>query len=282
MKRVSLTNIEYDCLFRLGGDGMIAVFATIRSKKKGVVIKKVGKKGPMALLQHVTGLSRTILEKHLPILFEIGIIEVHGNGNIAVHGRKWSKTNLPSRNNEKLIPINIYKNYVDTKTYCGFVRVHSRIQKQERQIGKKAKRIEVLEACSQNKRLSKGDYRIWKKLYRSGVTLEELKSKYRSKSTLSNLAFHKILKDSDITSYCNESSGRDFKMKLIKLGLIEQNRLFQLVLPGVKDERFIVDESEFLTFGGLFQGSLGIYHELSAEINISNALVGAEKKQVVK
>ncbi|TAI48996.1 hypothetical protein [Flagellimonas allohymeniacidonis] len=266
----------------MGGDGLIATFATIRAYKKDVVLKKVGKKGPVAMLRELTGLSRTTIEKHLPILLEIGLLEIHNNGNIAVHGRKWSSNNLPCLHRRKLIPIKVYDKFIDTKTYCAFVRVHSRLGKQERQIGKKAKRIEVLEACSRNERLSKGDYRIWKKLYRQGITLEELKSKFRSKSTLSNLAFHKILKDTDIPSNCNESSGKDFKSKLIMLGLIKQSRLFELVLPGIKDKEFVLRENDLLHFGGLFQGSLGIYHERSPEIVINNALVGAEKKQVVK
>ena len=207
MDRVYLTNVEYDCLFRLGGDGLISAFATIRSKKQGEVIKKVGKKGPVAIIKEATGLSRTIIEKYLPKLLKIGLVEVHKNGNVAIHGRKWSDKKLPTLYKRKLIPITVYDNFIDTKIYSAFVRVHSRLGKQERQIGKKAKRIEVLEACSNNERLSKGDYRIWKKLYRQGITLEELKSKFRSKSTLSNLAFHKILKDSNIPSNCNESSG---------------------------------------------------------------------------
>ncbi|MDT0608010.1 hypothetical protein [Croceitalea rosinachiae] len=268
MKRVYLTNAEYDYLLFHGSDSLVAVFATIRYSKKDVVIRKVGKKGSLATLQSVTGLSRTILLKHLPILIELNLVEVHFNGNIAVRGRNWSNKNLTQFRNNKLIPMNVYKNFVDTKTYSAFVRIHSRIKKQERQIEKKAKRIEVLEACSRNKRLSQGDYRIWKNLYRRGVTLEELKLKYRSNSTISNLSFHKILKDSDIVNDCNKNSGKDFKLKLLKLGLITQHRLTVLKYPGIKDQEFIENESEFLRFGSLSQGSLGVYHELSPVIKI--------------
>ncbi|MEO1547483.1 MAG: hypothetical protein AAFU74_12110, partial [Bacteroidota bacterium] len=210
MNRVYLTNLEYDYLFRIGGDGLVAFFATLRNSKISEVIKKSGKKKTLRLIQDATGMSRTIVEKHLPLLLEAGLVEIHKNGNVAVHSRKWSDKYLPKLGKRKLIPITVYESFIDTKLYSAFVRIHSRILKQERQIGKKAKRIEVMEACSNDERLSKGDYRIWKKLYRQGITLEELKSKFRSKSTLSNLAFHKILKDSNIPSDCNESCGRDF------------------------------------------------------------------------
>lgn len=281
MKRVHLTNIEYDFLHFEGGDGLIAFLATLRANKPKEVIKKVGKKGPVALLQDVTGMSRTVIEKHLPQLLEIGMVEVHENGNISIHGRKWSDRNLPRLGKRKLIPIQVHRKFTDTKICSAYVRVHSRIKKQERQIGKKAKRIEVLEACSRNKRLSKSDYRLWKKLYRNGITLKGLQNKYRSTSTISNLAFYKILKDSDLGSDCNINSGKNFKLKLIELGLIKQERNYRLKYPGVRDPKFLENENELLLFGGLFQASNGIVLEGSPTISLIDMLtVGNKKKQV--
>lgn len=281
MKRIHLTNIEYDFLHCEGGDGLIAFLATLRANKSKEVIKKVGKKGPVALLQDVTGLSRTTIDKYLPALLEIGIVSIHDNGNIAVMGRRCTKKILPGLERVKLIPIQVHKKFTDTKICSAYVRVHSRIKKQERQIGKKAKRIEVMEACSQNKYLSKGDFKIWKNLNRQGVTLRELKSKHRSTSTISNLSFHKILKDSDLASDCNINSGRNFKSKLIELGLIKQERVFYLKYPNVKDMEFLENENDFLPFGGLFQGYKGIVHEESPIIQCVDMLtVGNKKKRV--
>ncbi len=281
MKRVHLTNIEYDFLHNEGGDGLIAFLATLRAVKPMEVIRRAGKKKSSATIKSVTGLSRTTIEQHLPKLQEIGMVLVHSNGNIAIRSRKWSDKNLPQLNCRKLIPIMVSDKFTDTKIYSGFVRVHSRVKKQERQIGKKSKRIEVMEAFSNKKRLSQGDYRIWKKLYRQGRTLEELKSKYRSNSTISNLSFHKILKDSNLPSDCNKSTGNHFKNRLIELGLITQNRLCRLKYPNVKDGAFVANENDFLTSGGLFQGRKGVYFEISPHIEIvSNALVGTKKKQV--
>lgn len=283
MKRVHLTNTEYDYLFLEGGDGLVAFLATLRAHKPNEVIKKVGKKGPVALIQSVTGLSRTTIEKHLAQLLEIGMVNIHANGNIAIHGRKWSDKNLPKLERRKLIPIQVHEKFTDTKVCSAYVRVHSKIRKQERQIGKKAKRIEVLEACSRNKRLSKSDYRLWKKLYRNGITLRGLQNKYRSTSTISNLSFHKILKDSDLASDCNINSGKNFKLKLIELGLIKQERVFRLKYPNVRDAEFLENENDFLRFGGLFQGYKGIVLESSPNISPVDMLtVGNKKKQVEK
>jgi len=281
MKRVHLTNIEYDFLHLEGGDGLIAFLATLRANKPMEVIKKVGKKAPVALLQDVTGLSRTTVEKYLPTLQDLGLVSIHPNGNIAIRSRRWSKRNLPKLDKVKLIPIQVHEKFTDTKICVAYVRVHSRLRKQERQIGKKAKRIEVLEACSRNKRLSRSDYRLWKKLYRKGITLRGLKDKYRSTGTISNLSFHKILKDSDLASECNINSGKNFKSKLIELGLVKQERVFKLAYPNVKDSEFLANENDFLRFGGLFQGHKGIVHEHSPSItSIDMLTVGNKKKQV--
>ncbi|MDF0706614.1 hypothetical protein [Flagellimonas okinawensis] len=282
-KRVLLTNIEYDFLFCEGGDGLVAFLATLRAYKSNEVIKKVGKKGPVALIQDVTGLSRTTIGKYLPQLQEIGLLQIHENGNIAIRSRKWSDTNLPRLGRRKIIPIQVHEKFTDTKICVAYVRVHSRLRKQERQIGKKAKRIEVLEACSRNRRLSKSDYRLWKKLYRKGITLRGLQNKYRSTSTISNLSFHKILKDSVLASDCNINSGKNFKTKLMELGMIKQERQFKLKYPNVRDSKFLANEKDFLLYGGLFQGYKGIVLEGSPIITpIDMLTVGNKKKQVEK
>ncbi|MEO1486994.1 MAG: hypothetical protein AAFU57_14710, partial [Bacteroidota bacterium] len=219
MNRVYLTNLEYDYLFRMGGDGLVAFFATLRNSKTSEVIKKSGKKKTVRLIQDATGMSRTIVEKHLPLLLEIGLVEIHKNGNVAVHGRKWSDKYLTKLGRRKLIPITVYENFIDTKLYSAFVRIHSRLKKQERQIERKSKRIKVLNTHSKGGWLSPKDFKLLKRLNRRGIKLKEVKSNHRSYSTISNLSFHKILKDSDIASDCNENSGKHFKQKLIRMGL---------------------------------------------------------------
>ncbi len=78
MNSVLLTNAEYDLLLNTGGDELIAFFATLRYTKKSTVIKKVGKKGPFAVIGNVTGLSRTTVNKYLPQLLALDMAEVHG------------------------------------------------------------------------------------------------------------------------------------------------------------------------------------------------------------
>ncbi|MCL6272531.1 hypothetical protein M3P19_00840 [Muricauda sp. 2012CJ35-5] len=270
MKKVYVTNIEYDFLFNEGGDGLVAFFATLRSSKPNVVIKKVGKKGSVVTVKEATGLSRTTIQKYLPTLLELGMVSIHHNGNIAIHGRKWSSKHLPGIGKTKLIPIQVHKKFTDTKICSAFVRVHSRLKKQERQIERKAKRIEVLRTHSKGRWLSKSDYRICRKLLRRGITIKELESKYRSYSTISNLSFHKILKDSQIASDCNANSGKHFKLKLIELGLIQQQRISFLKCPNTNDCEYIEHQNSLSGIGGFHQGFKGIYHEYSPKIELTS------------
>ncbi|MEY8780320.1 hypothetical protein AB9K32_07820 [Allomuricauda sp. XS_ASV26] len=280
MVRVHLTNIEYDYLFNEGGDSLIAFLATLRAYKSNETIKKIGKNGTIGTINKTTGLSRTIIKKHLPKLIDIGLVNIHQNGNIAVRSRKWSSNNLPKLERLKLIPIMVYNKFVDTKTYSAYVRVNSRIRTQERQIGKKARRIEVLRTCSQNRSLSKSDYRLWKSLNRKGTTLRELLNNYRSTCTISNLSFHRILKDTELISACNKNSGKHFKKKLIALGLIEQKRVQRLEYPGVWDVQYSDEINDVLIYGAIYQSKKGIVIEESPIITIKDMFsVGNKKKQ---
>lgn len=279
MKRVYLTNIEYDCLFRLGGDGLIAVFGTIRAKKKGVVIRKVGKKGLIANLQLVTGLSRTILEKHLPILLEIGLIEEHSNGCIAVHGRNWSRKNLPMLTNRKNIPIAIYTKFSQTKTYSAFVRVHSNLEKQQSQIRKKGEQIEVLRERELDRTKTLESKKLSDRLLKKGQTIKSISDNCLN-TTISNLGFFKLHKAIEMVSNQSKKVGADFKLKLINMDLISQNRDVRFVGKDKSPENLQRLRSE-MPYGGFFYGSKGIYYEGTPRIVLGiSPLVGNKKKQV--
>jgi len=255
---------------------------TLRAYKSNETIKKIGKNGPVGTIKKTTGLSRTIIEKHLPKLIKTGLVKIHNNGNIAVRSRKWSSYNLPELRKIKLIPIQVQEKFTDTKICVAYVRVHSKLKSQERQIRKKAKQIELLSTSSQNRPLSKGEYKLLKKLYRRDLTLRKLAKNYRSTCTISNLSFHKILKDTDLPNSCNINSGKHFKMNLVRLGLIKQERILKLKYPNVKDLKFLENENELLCFGGLFRGVKGIVLEESPNIIVIDMYSVGNKKNQVK
>ncbi len=280
---IRLTNNEYHYLYIQGGDGLVAFFATLRYTKKSTVIKKVGKKGPFAVIGNVTGLCRTTVNKYLTQLLALDMAEVHPNGNIALRSRKWADKNLPRMKNRKLIPIEVCKKFTDTKTSIKFVRVHSNIKKQKSQIGKKAERIELIKQLHTGRINNLHDLKRAKSLVKKGYSYESLKADYRLNSTLSNLGFDKLNKNTENDIECNKSSGNYLKSKLLKRGLLIQNRQVVLAYPNVKDFTFLEQLRADEYSGGHFIGKKGIYFEDSPIIELGIvAIVGSKKKQVEK
>jgi hypothetical protein len=279
MKIERVTNLEYDFLFNEGGDGLIAFFATIRNAKHTAVMRRVGKKGPKALIRYYTGLSRATIEKHFPHLETLDLVEVHLNGNLAIRGRKWTDKHLPRLYSRKTIPIEICNKFTDTKDSVRFVRVHSNYEKQISQIGKKAVQIEILRESIRNETRTNHDYHVAKQLVKNGLTVESLTQSCLN-STISNLGFYKLLENSDEASQNNRRKGHYFKNKLIKRNLIAQDRQVRRV-SRFKSKEALDTLSENEKYGGFFMGSSGIYYESSPRIELGNSpLVGNKKKQV--
>ena len=282
MASVLLSNIEYSFLYNEGGDGLVTFFATLRYCKKSAVIKKVGKKGPIALIGFVTGLSRTIINKHFPTLLEIGMVQVHPNGNIAVRGRNWTNKNLPRQINRKLIPITICEKFTLTKTRVAYVRVHSNLKRQKSQIGKKAEQIKVLREELSGATQSLKNHHAATHLVRKGLDLQILVQNSCLNSTISNHGFYKLLKNNELHSENTKRTGQYFKRMLLKQRLIIQQRDVRLV-SRVKSIHGLEQLRESEKYGGYFLGRSGIYYEFSPRIEFGNApLVGNKKKQVKK
>ncbi|WP_299161968.1 hypothetical protein [uncultured Eudoraea sp.] len=257
--RVLLTNYEYHYLFNIGGDALVAFFATLRSCKKDIVFKKVGRKGSVSTIRHYTGLSRTTINKHLPALKKLGMVVVQSNGNIAVRSRKWTKKNLPRLKNYKFIPIKIHKKFTDTKWSINYVRIHTNINKQHNAIEKKAERIEQL------KHLQKGTIRSYKELKRAKQlarqhSLEGLKKNHRLTSTLSNARFAKLRHPE-----LSRTSGQYGKHKLMKLGYIGQNRKFE-ILDSNNSKAHWHYWHDIQGIKNCFISKGGIYREVSPDI----------------
>lgn len=265
MDKAILTNHEYDALLNKGGDDIIAVFASLRFYKKDVVYYKEGRQGVYGTLNKRTGISRTTLKKHLPTLIKMGMVYVHGNGNVAVAGRKSTNKLLPRKKTTKFIPIQIGRKYTDTKTNVYFVRVHSNIKGQEKQIVKKSKRIELLNAEPRTLKEHKAKQKLLKK-----TSLSQLKNSYRENGTLSNASFDSLKKCDSETFKCSHR-GNYQKSKLLKLGLISQHRQVFLFMEGCHSYCSMREIRESLPFGGLFMGEKGIYFEDSPIIYLGSA-----------
>ncbi|WP_445381224.1 hypothetical protein [Robiginitalea sp. IMCC43444] len=279
MKTILLSNIEYHYLLNVGGDPLIALFATFRCHKPGVVYETEGKKGALSLLRARTGLSRAIVEKYTPLLIEHGLVDIHYNGNVAIRGRNWSRRNLPFIQYNKLIPIQIGPKFTDTQLYAAFVRVHSNITEQKSRIGRKAEQIKLLKEKLNGTLKTQADYKRSERLLQQGG-LKTIKSRYLSNSTISNLGFYKLLKNEEGSTENHKRIGHYFKKRLLKRGLIHQCRNVQRVSrlkSRVGLEELVLSES----YGGFFIGKTGIYYETSPRIELGTSpLVGNKKKQV--
>lgn len=288
MNSAILNNAEYSLLLSSGGDGLVAFFATLRDRKNGILLKPKGKEGPGAILQKTTGLSRSTIEKYFPILLELGLVQVLPNGSIFLRGRKWSRKNLPTYQNYKLIPVEICESFAETKISSYFVRVHSNIQKQKSRIGKKAERIQLLRAHREGQSKNLHDRNLAVSMVKKGLSVERLEAGYRSISTISNLGFSELYlaysEDRKNSSSPNKSHGNYLKNKLLERGLVTQERCIKLVLPGVQSKKVIkaMNEAAFddpSFFGAFFQGKKGICLESSPSIVLKD---GSGKKQVGK
>ncbi|MDC6366926.1 MULTISPECIES: hypothetical protein [Flavobacteriaceae] len=263
-----LTNLEYDFLFNEGGDNLISFFATLRFHKNGIVFKRTGKQGTVAILKTATGLSRTSIEKYLSPLLSLDLVVVQSNGNIAVRSRKWTYKHLPKQKKLKLIPISIYGKFTDTKVSSRFIRIHSNIRSQLPQIEKRSERIKLLEELTSGSIKNLSDLKRAKRLEQDGLTVADL-AESRLNSTLSNLGFDKILRPSENKN--TKSAGKYHKHKMLNGNLIKQRRIIELKFPGVQDKRFARELSEDEDFkGGAFVTSKGIFIEKSPEISISS------------
>ena len=281
MKIVRVSNSEYSFLFNLGGDSLIAVFATLRAYKPGAIYVIEGKAGPLALLRSKTGLSRSVIDEYTPTLIATGLVDIHPNGNVAVRGRNWTRKNLPHFPNYKLIPIQIGPKFTDTKLYVAFVRVHANIRKQKSRIGRKAEQIELLRERQNGTIKTHADYKRSEWLLRKGG-LKVLLSSYLSISSISNLGFYKLLKNKDGKTDAHKRIGHHFKKKLLQRGLINQSRHVQRVST-LRSKVGLEVLSSSSSSGGFFIGSKGIYYEGTPRIEVAiSPLVGNKKKQVEK
>ena len=265
MQRTLLNNDEYKTLFDKGGDSLVAFFATLRYHKKEVVYKKVGRKGSYATIRSYTGLSINCIKEYLPVLMEMGLVDVHSNGNIAVKGRNYTSRHLKCTNKDKLIPITVYKKFSKTKSSSYYVRVHSNLKSQEKGIKKKAERLKLHCKYADGNISSQKELKALQKLERRGLDETTLKNSYRSNSTLSNSTFSKI-KGSN-----SKGSGEYQKNKLIKMGLISQQRDFKLFKSGVFSKSDVSYLRNELNVNGLFLSPFGIVQEISPLISICNS-----------
>ena len=265
MDTILLSNLEYDHLYNEGGDSLVAFFATLRSRKGAHLITIKCKERLTGAITRISGLSRGTVKKYLPELVRIGLVKQE-KGALLIRGRKWSNTNLPRLKNRKLIPIEVCDKFTDTKTSSFHVRIHSNLKSQEKESSKKAERIQLLEQHHRGQTKSLKDLKRSKRLIKKGHTLTSLKNSHRLNSTLANSTFLNI-KNNVVDG--SKGGGCYHKVKLLKRGLIQQQRNVHLFLEGVFSYAYLNDLRDSTTYGGFFIGKRGIYFEDSPTISVS-------------
>ena len=235
----------YHLLLEEGGFSLVAVYSTLKRKRNAIhSYQPEDDISGYNLLKRCTGISISILRKYVPILVRLNLADFLSGGGFFLTGNNKNK----SKNN-KLVPIQIFDKYTDTKTACEYVIIHSNILKQKKKICKKVTQRELLNASQSQKLKSKKEYQAVKRLNRNGIfKVSDLK--IVENTTLSNKSFMFLLSG---CRYENSSTGKSKKDKMKSLGLIEIKRNFKTLSYKTTYSEFLnykkyVDSSPYIIF----------------------------------
>lgn len=147
-KTVRLPSRIYFQLLEKGGDKLISVFCSLKAHKKekkyyAYTANNHKFVSHYSLLRQQTTLSLSVIKKYVPILIDMGFVVLEKNGNVSVIGNNKLKK-LDTRNNTKLVPIQVFDKYKKTELYSYYVRVHSNEKSQKSIIDKKLQRSEII------------------------------------------------------------------------------------------------------------------------------------------
>lgn len=166
--------------FNLDGDRLIAVYAILRSARKGKEsIKAIKKLKGLNLVSKATGLSRQTLSKYIPVLSVLNLVSFSRNGGLLFAGNKKLETKYRSKSRNyrvKYFKIIIGKTIAETALNSYSIRLHGYIDSINRRIDKNEKSTKLtckkydkvtlsvkgfgLLKSAQKNKLSKGNY--WK------------------------------------------------------------------------------------------------------------------------
>jgi hypothetical protein len=220
-KTARISSKLYFDLFVRGGDKLIAVYAILKTSRKGDVkyyaytAKNNKFVSCYSLLRAKTNLSLSTLKKYVPILIDMELCSFHTNGDFVMLGGEKVKELYDSY---KMIPVEIGKNIIETTLNCYKIKVHSAEKQQLNQIRIKQNRSVLLSNKSnpKNNKEYKAICKLEKK-YGSEITVND-------KTVLSNKGFGK-LKNGEMNK---KSVGNYWKRKLVKNNFIKTTRQYEL------------------------------------------------------
>jgi hypothetical protein len=247
-------------LYQQGGDRLVSVYSILKKSKKNDVkyyafTSKNGKKvSHYNLIRNYTGLTLHSIKKYTDILIGLGLCSFDDKGNFILAGNQ----KLKKIYNNKLVPIKIGKNIVETSYNSLTVRLHSNQVKQQRQINKKH---------NQRVLLSKSEEQL---TYSDIKQIKSLKSKetkgFEVDKCVLTIKSYAKLKDG---SENNKSKGQYWKQKLIKNKLIDTKRRFQTIRK-MSFEDYKIEKAFLPKSLKFYKGYL--IKEIESEFNVKTEL----------
>lgn len=178
-----------------------------------------------SLLRAKSNITLSTLKKYVPILIDKGLVRFDEVGNVFILGGDKINTLYST---EKVVPIKIGKNLIETAYNSYFVRIHASHRQQRKQIAKKQSQKELLLQVVSPK--SSSEYKkalsLKKRLEKTGKIIEITDMPILSREGFSKLKFKK-----DTTKIVSKSSGFYYKKVLKSRGKITTKRRFEKVMP---------------------------------------------------
>jgi len=226
-KIIRIPSKLYRNLYEKGGDRLVSVFCMLKaarnSKNKFTAYVSTNNKtlGGYGLLRKHSGISLNTLEKYVPTLVKMDLIHFESNGDVYIIGNEKAKELYSSY---KLVPVAIEKKLTDTASRSMFVRTHSNISAQKKEIAKKQFRSDLLKHLDNpdDLKLYNMAKRVAKKAGGNIVITPDTR--------LSNTAFSR-LKHNERKLASPKGTGYYWKKKLEQKGFIECERSFTIIAP---------------------------------------------------
>ena len=252
MKRVYINNVEYKLIFDINSvdsDKLCSIFVHLRGSKNGRRrYAPQGKLGHLALLRKETGLSRHALEKYVPILVELGLVNFNSDGGVSVMGFDTSfKTFKTTQKRKKYIPITMFKSHLKTAVSVGHTRIINSINLQRKSIDKKDAQTKLLKRHSFQVKnphlriLSKAEYRAVDRILEKYGSKEKFLSTYCEEIILSQKGFADLNKKKD---------GRYFKKQLVDCGMIESKIRLEKLTNAISYKKFLTLKQTIILVNG--------------------------------
>ena len=219
-KTVRLPSRVYYELYAKGGDELIALFSILKAAKQNVIYypyynSNNFKVAGYGLLRKQTGLSLHCLQKYMPDLVELGLVEFLHDGGVYIKGTNKLKSLYKNR---KLVPVMIGSTFKETQYHCYSVRLFSCRDNQLKQIQRKYIQKEKFIKAKDPRNYSQV------KLYK-----KRAKGKLRNPTItdtviLSNDYYAKLK-----NGQTSKTRGIYLKRMLKQKGLVETNRRFERI-----------------------------------------------------